>query len=129
MKKNRQRFLHFLPAILLCLFLAGCADSDEENTYTVWTDITTYSEFQSAFNTTLNDGYYVRLEFTSSQWSQISSSLTEGRHDWTRDKIKEYFIGRNFGSTEAEREVSWLMTINHGFIASRTGSLVYMIAK
>lgn len=121
--------MHFLPAILLCLFLAGCADSDEENTYTVWTDIVTYSEFQSAFNTTLNDGYYVRLEFTSSQWSQISSSLTEERHDWTRNKIKEYFIGRNFGSTEAEREVSWLMTINHGFIASRTGSLVYMIVK
>jgi hypothetical protein len=78
----------------------------------------------------LNDGYYIRYEFTSSQWNTISPSLTnEDKHNWTESEIKKWFVGRGFGNSEANQEIAWLMTINHGFIASRTGSIVYMLVK
>ena len=111
------------------MILIGCSAEPDEPTYTVWTDSTSYSQFQSSFGT-LNDGYYFRYEFTSSEWSTISSSLTnEGKYNWTEDDIKKWFIGRGFGNSEANKETAWLMTINHGFIASRSGSIVYMLMK
>ena len=116
--------------ILFVLSFTGCKTEPDDPTYTVWTDTITYSEFTSAFQATINDGYYVRLEITNSQWSQISPSLTnEGKYNWTENQIKNWFIGRGFGNSEANKETAWLMSINHGFIASRTGSLVYMILK
>jgi len=66
--------------IVTLITITGC--SEPEPTYTVWTDTVTYSEFTSLFGTTLNDGYYVRLEFTNAQWNQISPLLTsEGRYN------------------------------------------------
>lgn len=129
--KKRTAVSAFLSLLLICMFLASCkTDDDEDDTYTVWTDTITYTEFYSTFNQNLNDGYYAHLEFNADGWKTISSSLTsEGRHNWTRDKIKEWFIGRNFGTTEAEQATSWLMTVDHGVIFSRTGPLVYGIMK
>jgi len=103
----------------------------KEPTYTVWTDKTSYSIFTSAFpDVTLNDGYYIRVELTSSDWNTISPTLTyEEKHIWTESQIKNYFIGRGFGDAEAKQETSWLITINHGFLASRSGSVVYMLLK
>lgn len=129
--KKRTAVSAFLSLLLICMFLASCkTDDDEDDTYTVWTDVTTYSEFQAIFNRTLGDGYYLYLEFSNSEWKEYFSDLTsEGRHNWTRDKIKEWFIGRSFGNAEAEKMTSWLMTVDHGVIFSRTGSLVYGIMK
>lgn len=73
---------------------------------------------------------YLRLEFNSSEWSQISSTLTnEGKHSWIKSQIKDWLLGRGFGDSESTKESAWLTTINHGFIASRTGSTVYYILK
>ena len=128
--------IDFLLAVVvllsICISFVGCQNNvgDDEDTYTVWTDVSTYSEFQSAFGTTLADGMYIRLEFTSSQWSQISDSLTsEGRHSWTKTQIKDWLIGRGFGDTESTQESAWLTTIDHGFLVTRTGSTVYYILK
>jgi hypothetical protein len=128
--KNRKFWLGIILTILVFgIALVGCK-TDTDPTFTVWTDTVTYSEFTSAFQTTLNDGYYARVEFTGAQWNQISPTLTnEGKFIWTESQIKNWFIGRGFGNTEANRETAWLMSINHGFLASRTGSLVYMILK
>ena len=126
----KKKFL-LLISIFVVLFI-GCQNNtdDDEDSYTVWTDVGTYSEFQSVFNTSLDDGMYVRLEFTSSQWLQISPSLTnEGRHSWTKRKIKAWLLGRGFGDSEATKESAWMITITHGFIASRIGSAVYFILK
>ena len=72
--------LLIIISVIFC-FISCQHNVDSEDSYTVWTDLSSYSEFQSTFGTTLDDGMYVRLEFTSSQWSQLSSSLTsEGRH-------------------------------------------------
>ena len=129
--KKRTAVSAFLSLLLICMFLASCkTDDDEDDTYTVWTDVTTYSGFLSETGLTLNDGYYLYLEFSNSEWKEYFSDLTsEGRHNWTRDKIKEWFIGRSFGNAEAEKMTSWLMTVDHGVIFSRTGSLVYGIMK
>ena len=73
---------------------------------------------------------YIRLEITASQWNQISSSLTsEGRHSWTKSQIKDWLLGRGFGDSESTKESAWFATIDHGFIASRTGNIVYYILK
>lgn len=90
----------------------------------------TYQQFENAFGITLDDGHYVRLEFTDEMWNQIKPSLTkDGKHDWSQSKIKDWLIGRGFGDSEANKESSWLATIDHGFLASRTGNTVYLILK
>jgi hypothetical protein len=113
----------------LGIISTGCDMEPNEPTYTVWTDSTSYSEFSSVFGA-LGDGYYIRYEFTSSEWSTISKSLTnDGKHNWTESNLKDWFIGRGFGNYEANQEVAWLKTISHGFIASRSGPIVYMLLK
>lgn len=132
MKNRKLSFIMVLALLFTSLSLIGCQNNtdDDEDTYTVWTDVGTYSEFQSTFNTTLDDGMYVRLEFSASQWSQISGSLTsEGKHSWTKSQIKDWLVGRGFGDSESTKESAWMTTIDHGFIASRTSSTVYYILK
>jgi len=135
--KSRKLWVGILVLTLVFgTMLTGCKTEPDDPpppsipTYTVWTDLTSYSEFYSAFGETLTDGYYIRLEFTSSGWNTISQTLTnEGKHNWTQIDIKNWFIGRGFGDFEATQETAWLMTIGHGFIASRSGSTVYMLLK
>jgi hypothetical protein len=128
--RNHKLFIGILAIILVFgIMLSSCDLEPDDPTYTVWTDLITYTEYYNAFGS-LSDGYYIRYEFTSSEWNSISPSLTsEGRNNWTESQIKNWFIGRGFGNTEANQETAWLMTINHGFIASRSGSIVYMILK
>ena len=101
----KRIFFGLLIIISVIFCFSSCQNNvDSEDSYTVWTDLSSYSEFQSTFGTTLDDGMYVRLEFTSSQWSQLSSSLTsEGRHSWTKSQIKDWLLGRSFGDSESTR--------------------------
>jgi len=128
--KNRKLWLG-IPVVTLAfgIMLTGCPEPSPP-TYTVWTDLMSYTEFSTAFGTTLNDGYYLYVEFTSSEWNSISPSLTnEGKHNWTESEIKNWFIGRGFDNSLATQRTAWLMTIGHGFIASRSGSTVYLLLK
>ncbi|MDR1840071.1 MAG: hypothetical protein LBQ93_10870 [Treponema sp.] len=130
MKKLLRFFGIIALATVIVFTVASCSDGAEPTTYTVWTDSSSYNDFYTEFQTSLNDGYYLHYEFTSSEWSTISPLLTnEGKHNWTESEIKNWFIGRGFGNSEANQETAWLMTINHGFIASRSGSIVYMLLK
>ena len=73
---------------------------------------------------------YLRVEFTPTQWNTISATLTnDGKYWWTKNQIKDWFLGRNFDEPTATKSSSWLTTIDHGFIASRTGTIVYYILK
>ena len=127
---KKKLFVLFTIIGIVSLSFISCQFDSEDDTYTVWTDLSSYSDFQSNLNTTLTDGMYVRLEFTSSQWSQISPSITsEGRHSWTKSQIKDWLLGRGFGDSESTQESAWITTIDHGFIASRTGNTVYYILK
>jgi hypothetical protein len=127
--KNWKQWTIVAIITFFCIALIGCKTEPEEPRYTVWTDSVSYAEYSSAFGT-LNDGYYIHYEFSSSEWDKISQSATdEGKHNWTESEINKWFIGRGFGDSEANRETAWLMTINHGFIASRSGSIVDMLLK
>ena len=64
---NKKIIFVFLSFMTLFTFNSCQNNANSEDTYTVWTDLGTYSEFQSSFGTTLNDGMYVRLELTSTQ--------------------------------------------------------------
>lgn len=121
-----KKFFILLTAVLMTVCFQSCSDDK----YTVWTETETYSDFQNHFNTTLEDGYYKRLEITNAQWEQIGPNLTsEGRHRWSEEEIKKWLIGNGFGNDEARKESSWLAMVNHGFLVTRDGNLVYMILK
>jgi len=124
----KKRLWLVILLIVFGVLMISCSE-DTETTYTVWTDSSTYSEFLSQFGA-LSDGYYVSIELTNIEFNQMSPSLTnEYKHEWTEKQIHDWFIGRGFGTIEANKETAWLLTINHGFIASRSGSIVYMILK
>jgi hypothetical protein len=121
-----KKFFILLTAVLMTVCFQSCSDDK----YTVWTETETYSDFQNHFNTTLEDGYYKRLEITNAQWEQIGHNLTsEGKHRWSEEEIKKWLIGNGFGNDEARKESSWLVMTNHAFLVTRDGNLVYMILK
>jgi hypothetical protein len=124
--KSKKLWIGIMVMILLFgIMFAGCEMEPDDPTYTVWTDSAPASEFPG-----LNDGYYIRYEFTTSEWNSIKSSLTnEGKYNWTESEIKKWFIGRGFGNSEANQETSWLITINHGMIVSRSGAIAYILVK
>jgi hypothetical protein len=97
-------------------------------TYTVWTDSVSYSEFQNTVGA-LNDGYYRKFELTNSEFNSMSSLPNEYKHNWTEEQIYNWFIGRDFISSEANQLKAWVITTNHCFIASRSGGTVYILIK
>ena len=126
MKKLFTKFLSFAILCTMALSFQSCG----EEKYTVWTETDTYAEFQQAFQTNLSDGYYVRCELTNEFWKDYCKDLpSEGKHSWTEETIKKWLISNGFGESEARKESSWLVLVNHGFIVVRDGNLVYMILK
>lgn len=125
-----KRILTFLVTLSILLVTAITFQSCSDDKYTVWTDSGTYSEFQTAFQTTLEDGYYKRMEITNEQWKQIVPNLTsEGKHRWSEAEIKKWLIGNGFGEYESTKESSWLVMTDHCFLATRDGNFVYLILK
>lgn len=125
--KKKSVILLFSTLIGICLTISSCQMNVDA--YTVWTDVSNYSEFQSNFGD-LDNGMYTRFNISASGWAQVSSSLSSvGKHTWDKDQIKEWFIGRGFGESEATQETAWLTTSDHGMIASRTGNTVYYILR
>ena len=126
MKKNTKFLLIF--SVICSLFILSCK-TNTEKTYTVWTDSESYTAFKSSLGE-LDDGYFVKIPITNDDWKRSFSDLpNDCKHNWTREEINDWFIGRNFGTKEANAATSWLITEDHGFIASRSGSVVYMIIK
>lgn len=124
-----KKLFHLLAVVVLLITALSFQSCGEEK-YTVWTETETYSQFQTYFQTTLSDGYYIRVEITNDQWKQIGPNLTsEGKHRWSEAEIKKWLVGNGFGQMEATKESSWLAMVDHGFLATRDGNLVYMILK
>ncbi len=84
-----KRVIHtlcILTIVLLTTFLQSCS----EEKYTVWTTTMEYYEFIEATNITIDDGYYIRYELSSSEWETIAKSLTkEGKKRWDEATIKK----------------------------------------
>lgn len=125
----KRLFTTFIAVTALCL--AACFQScEKEAKYTVWADTDTYAKFQTAFQTTLEDGHYKKINITNEQWTQIAPGLTsEGKHRWSEAEIKKWLIGCGFGEYESTKESSWLVMTNHGLLAAREGNMVHLILK
>lgn len=130
---KRRKILALIGLASLMLVFLGCShDADTEPQYIVWTDVGTYTEFQASFKMNLNDGTFIYAEFTNEQFSQISSSLVgldDYKRSWTKSQLKDWFVGRGFDDANANEWSAWLISINHGMIASRRGNLVDLIIK
>lgn len=124
-----KRLLTSLVAFILCvtaISIQSCSDGK----YTVWTETMTYADFQNSAQTTLEDGYHVKVEITNEQWKQLVPGLTnEGKHRWSEAEIKKWLIGYGFGEYEATKESSWLVMTDHGFLVTRESNLVHIILK
>ena len=128
MRKVRSVFTA-LVIIFIGIVFSGCQQNYEE-TFSVWTDSITYKEFENSFGSgILDDGYYVYLEIAETQWESFSADIDEEPHNWTFDKIKTWFLGRGFDDGTATKATSWITTVDHGFLATRTGSVVYLMIK
>jgi len=128
MKSRKLRIVISVITLVFSLILTGCFDIFDD-TYTVWTGTQTYSSFSAQFGT-LNDGYYFSEELTDSEFNQISKSLSDNnKHSWTEEQIHDYLYKRGFGESEASNEAWWFISINHGWLCSRTGQTVYIIVK
>ena len=137
MKKIISVFASLL--VLICFF--SCSNPSVpvsvplhvEETYTVYTTSIPYSEFRTIFGVELEDGIYYRSPLEEDILEEaISNDPAEAKkyqHQWMRSQIKDWFIGHYFSKDVAERETSWLVTIDHGIIFSRTRSMVYCILK
>lgn len=129
----------FLEIFFVAIFLVGCQNGSEEETYIVYTDISTYTEFKntgleaSLGVGTLTDDDYIWCIFDNTAFAQIMQNIgneaAEYRHEWTESQIQKYFVGRGFDSQTAAERAAWLVTINHGAVFSRTGNTVYYILK
>ncbi len=125
-----KRLFSTLVALALLGVTAISFQSCSDEKYTVWTETETYSQFMSEIGSTIDDGYYKKMEITNEQWKQIAPNLTsEGKHRWSEAEIKKWLIGNGFGEYESTKESSWLVMTDHGFLAMREGNLVHMILK
>ena len=126
--KQKKIWLGMLAmALVFGMLLISCSMEPDDPTYAVWTDSVSYSQFQSTFGT-LNDGYYRKIELTNAEFKSMSLP-NEYKHNWTEDQIYNWFIGRDFISSEANQMKSWVITTSHCFIASRSGGTVYILIK
>jgi len=89
-----KTFLLLTCAISILSF-SSCellTNSKTEPRYKVWTDTSSYADFQTNFKMTLENGMYLRVEFTPTQWNTISATLTnDGKYWWTKNQIKDWF--------------------------------------
>ena len=102
--------------------------SDEK--YTVWTETDYYSNWINSGGVAIQEGNYVKIEIASSNWTEMSKSLTnEGKHRWDEGTIKKWLIGNGFGEKEATREAAWLSLVNHGMILHHDNNMLHVIVK
>jgi len=111
---------------IFVIILAGC-DLDSNKTYTVWSYTSSYSEYSKNFGS-LNDGYYRRIEIFSGEIN-YSAIPNEYKYNWTENEIYNWFLGRGFISSESNEMKAWVITHEHCIVASRSGSIVYMLIK
>ncbi len=122
MKNTMAQVSAILVAIILGL--VGCShdSGDSEPRYTVWTDVGTYSDFQSSFQKTLNDGMFLYAEFTNQQFAQIAPTLSgasDHKHSWTKAQLRDWFVGRGFDNLLTdESSPSILITVRFNVLKS-----------
>ena len=122
----------FVLILVFGIMLIGCETEHDDPIYTVWTNTFNFSTSDSWFGD-LQDGYYKRFELSNSDFEQEKSinfvNKNGLQNKWTEDQIYSYLIGLNFSSDIAKQQSSWLVSINHGCIGSRTGESLYVILK
>lgn len=126
MKHKLSSLLFFVVIAVTIISFQSCSNPK----YTVWTDVESYAEFQKDFGTTLDDGYYKRVEISNSEWEDFAKNLsTKDANRWDEATIKKWLVANGFGETEATKESSWFALVKHGLLVSRNGNQVHFIVK
>ena len=124
---NRKPIFLIILIISIQVLLIGCKHNDD--TYTVWTCVDSYTDFQNVFGD-LDDDYFTKISFSNDGWNLLYPSLSNAdKYQWDEEKITSYFIGRSFIESQAKELTSWLITTKHGMVSLRKGNTVYSIIK
>ena len=103
MNKRIFTFISLVFLLGITLLTQSCKKEDDGKC-TIWTQSFAYSEFYSAFQITIQDGYYVRAALTNDEWAQIVSNLNGvPKYSWDEATIKKWFISNGFGEAEATK--------------------------
>ena len=132
MKKKILKNLLLVSGCFLCFLLNSCNFNTEnkEKTYTVWTQTWNNSNFESRFNTSIDDGYYRHYELSESEYDYyLFFTKDEDKHKYTKSELYDWFIGRRFDDFEANYVTNWITTVEHAILYTRTGNTVYVILK
>jgi len=128
MKKTFKFFRIITLLAIIGFSMATCGG--DSYTYKVLTETFTFSSSDSAFGT-LQDGYYRCYELTKTyfNWEKEHNFQDRPENVWTEDQIYSYLIGWGLSNTVAKKETEWLISIDHGIIGYRKGSLLYMLLR
>lgn len=124
-------FLLFsLLAVLMTLAACNNPANPQTKRYAIWLGQSTYTKFEEIFNDTLDDRYFMWIEFDVAQWNTISKNLTDsGKYMWTESQIREWLKNEGLSDAQATRQIERLTTYEHGCIAKRNGNTVDYLIK
>ena len=124
-------FLLFsLLAVLMTLAACNNPANPQTKRYTIWLGQSTYTKFEEIFNDTLDDRYFMWIEFDVAQWNTISKNLTDsGKYMWTESQIREWLKNEGLSDAQETRQIERLTTYEHGCIAKRNGNTVDYLIK
>jgi len=130
MKRFRVFSLIMTALLLMCLSFTACSNGDTY-TYSVWTGTFDFAGSSKSYFGALQDGYYRRQELTKTDFNWYKENAFKNRPEnkWTEDQIYSYLLGWGFSNTVAKKETEWLISIDHGHIGTRNGSLLYVLLK
>ncbi|MCL2212128.1 MAG: hypothetical protein FWB95_09430 [Treponema sp.] len=134
MKKICKLNLVVLAMIMLfAVVFAGCGETDE---VTVWTATIQYSQVQTIFgsNASITDGNVARMEYSNSSGRENRASqliAADGqKRTMTESQISDFVVTNwEITKTQADEYSAYLVSYDHGFIASRSGDTVKVVMK
>lgn len=136
-KMTGVRAILLLSCMAIVFSLASCDTpmDKQEIRYTVWRGHLPYKEFEKVFRGTLiqgilEDKHFMWYEFDAAQWGRLSKNLSDtGKYMWTKDQIKKWLLDEGLSEEQAAKVLTWLTTVEHGYIASRYGDTVELLFK
>jgi len=132
--RSKKSWKGILVLILVFgIMLIGCETEPDDPTYTIWTNSFNFFSTSDSWFGDLQDGQFKRFELSNSEFEEEKSvnfvNKNGLQNKWTEDQLYSYLIGMGFSSDKAKQQSSWLVSINHGCIGSRTGASLNMILK
>ncbi len=109
------------------ILFVGCPTATRETTYTIWTWRLPYSDYETHY-APLEDNHYSWRELPDIKFNKIQK-FDNTKYNLSELQIYSLFIGQGFGSPEANKVKSDIITKKHLWLVNRVGNTVYFLLK